>query len=300
MGSAFEVVVIAGADSAEWANENLLGAESEINRIEKLISSWDPNSETNRINANAGKDPLMVDAELYKLIWRSLGLYELTKGAFDITYAGMADIWNFDLKYKKVWPDSAVVEKKRELVNANFIELYEEYQVAITEEGVKIGFGGIGKGYAADATARLLQKQGVKNGVINASGDLFAWGKDEMNQPWKVAITDPKNKGNVRMWLTATNQSVVTSGDYYKYKVLNGVRYAHIINPKTGYPVSGITSVTVVAPSAELADAIATSIFVLGLQKGLELINGLNELECIIIDDHDKIWFSEGIASQID
>ena len=300
MGSAFEVVILAGQDSALWATSMVDSAETEIRRIERLISSWDPNSETSRLNQMAGREPIMIDQELADLIWRSVAIYKATDGAFDITYAGMASIWDFSPEKINQWPDSSLVDSVKQYVNADAISFYEDGKIALEREGMRIGFGGIGKGYAADKTAKLLRDKGVKNGVINASGDLYCWGHDESKRPWRVAVVDPKNKQIVRLWLEANNQAVVTSGDYEKYKMHRGKRYAHIINPKTGYPVSGMYSATVIAPSAGLADALATAIFVLGREAGIQLINQLPNTECVLIDSDNRMWTSANISVEKD
>ena len=301
MGSAFEVVIVAGADSAVWANAHLTDAEAHIGIIEQLISSWIPESQTSQINENAGIRMVQVSPDLFDLIERCIALSNLTRGAFDITYASMANIWQFDEANRYTWPDSAMIEEKRQLINYQAIYTNgADVMVYLDKPGMRIGFGGVGKGFAADQTAKYLQLQGVKNGVINASGDLYCWGNDASGNAWRVAVVDPKNKQRVRLWLEATNQAVVTSGDYEKYKIHNGVRYAHIINPKTGYPVTGIFSATVIAPSAELADALATAIFVLGVQAGLDLINQLPDTECVIIDSENQLWTSENISVATD
>ena len=299
MGSAFEVVVVAPKDSAAWANKKLAFAENEIRRIEKVISSWDPASETSQVNANAGTQHTVVGDELWQLTKRSLAISALTEGAFDITYAGMATIWDFDKNKRKRWPDSATVTAALPLVNFENVWLQTDSTITLAKTGMRIGFGGIGKGYAADKVSLALRTQGVKSGVVNASGDLYAWGTDAKGEPWKTAIVDPTDKKKVKMWLAISGQAIVTSGDYEKYKVLNGKRYAHIINPKTGYPTTGIMSATVIAPKAELADALATSLFVLGVDKGLSLINRLTGVECIIIDDANKSWYSKNVETLI-
>jgi len=160
---------------------------------------------------------------------------------------------------------------------------------------MKIGFGAIGKGYAADKAKKLLQIQGVKAGLINASGDLNCWGKQPNGVSWKVGITNPLNKNKIYSWFDIDNQAVVTSGNYEKFIQFNGKKYSHIINPKTGYPANGIVSATVFAPKAELADALATSIFVMGTSVGIDMINQLKGVDCIIIDDKNKVHASKGI-----
>ena len=162
-------------------------------------------------------------------------------------------------------------------------------------KGMKIGFGAIGKGYAADKAKDLLISKGVLSGIINASGDMNTWGKQPNGKEWKVAITNPMDKNKVFALLPISNGAVVTSGNYEKYVKFNGKRFSHIIDPRTGYPSSGIISVTVFAPKAELADALATSVFVMGQEAGLDRINQLPKIECIIIDDKGNIIKSKNI-----
>jgi thiamine biosynthesis lipoprotein len=160
---------------------------------------------------------------------------------------------------------------------------------------MKIGFGAIGKGYGADKAKSLLISIGVVSGIINASGDMNTWGKQPNGKDWKVAITNPLDKDKVFALLPITNGAVVTSGNYEKFVKFNDTRYSHIIDPRTGYPSNGIISVTVFAPKAELADALATSVFVMGKEVGLSRINQLPKIECIIIDDKGNIFTSDKI-----
>ncbi len=293
MGSRFDITVVE-KDSVK-ANEYIQMAVDEIKRIEKLISSWDPNSQTSEINRNAGLKPVKIDEELFQLIKRAKTISKLTDGAFDITYASMDRIWKFDGSMKRM-PTREAIQKSVEKVGYENILLDEQQStVFLKKKGMKIGFGGIGKGYAADKAKRLLIEEGVQAGIINASGDMNTWGKQPDGQEWTVAITNPMNKKQAFGLVPITNQAVVTSGDYEKYVNFNGIRYAHIINPKTGYPATGIISVTVFAPGAELADALATSIFVMGKENGLFLINQLPKIDCIIIDDKGKIFKSKNI-----
>jgi thiamine biosynthesis lipoprotein len=171
----------------------------------------------------------------------------------------------------------------------------ETSSVFIPEEGMKIGFGAIGKGYAADKAKELLIEQGVLAGIINASGDMNTWGKQPNGDDWKVAITNPFNKEQAFGLVPITHGAVVTSGNYEKFVVFNDIRYSHIIDPRTGYPTDGTISATVFAPSAELADALATSVFVMGYDVGIERIDQLPNIECIVIDDKGNIHTSKNI-----
>ncbi len=293
MGSRFEVTVIA-KDSSEAASYIDM-AIAEITRIEKLISSWDPNSQTSAINKNAGLKPVKINQELFKLIERSIGISRLTDGAFDISYASMDKIWKFDGSMK----DMPATDKiKASVANVGFgkIKLNKaKSTVFLKQKGMKIGFGAIGKGYAADMAKALLIRKGVKAGIINASGDMNTWGKQPNGKPWKVAITNPMDKNKAFALLPIEDGAVVTSGNYEKYVRFGNKRYAHIIDPRTGYPANGIISATVFAPKAELADALATSVFVMGIDVGINRINQLPKTECIIVDDNGKVHTSRGI-----
>ena len=293
MGSRFDITVVAN-DSLQ-ANKHIDTAVAEISRIEKLISSWDDNSQTSEINRNAGAKPLKVDKELFNLIERAIGISKLTDGAFDISYASMDRIWQFDGSMT-VMPSEKEIKSSVEKVGYQNIVLDKKNSTVFLKlEGMKIGFGAIGKGYAADKAKTLLISKGVPSGIINASGDMNTWGKQPNNEDWKVAITNPMNKNKVFALLPITNGAVVTSGNYEKYVNFNGKRYTHIIDPRTGYPSTGIISVTVFAPKAELADALATSVFVMGKEAGLDRINQLPKIECIIIDDNGNITKSKNI-----
>lgn len=293
MGSRFDITVVA-VDSTT-ANAHIDIAIGEIDRIEKLISSWDPKSQTSDINRNAGVKPVQVVPELYNLIERSLGLSRLTDGAFDISYASMDRIWKFDGSMTEMPTEVELSNSVARVGYENVILDKSNSTVFLKNKGMKIGFGGIGKGYAADMAKQLLKSKGVKSGIINASGDMNTWGNQPDGSEWKVAITNPLNKNKAFALLPISNGAVVTSGNYEKFVQLDGKRYTHIIDPRTGYPSSGIISVTVFAPSAELADALATSVFVMGIEVGLDRINQMPNVECIIIDDKGNITKSSNI-----
>jgi len=293
MGSRFDITVVA-KDQVE-ADEYIDLAVSEIIRIEQLISSWDSNSQTSEVNRNAGLNPVKVDAELFDLIQRAIGISKLTDGAFDVSYASMDKIWKFDGSMT-VMPSADSIKASVSKVGFQNIVLDKESSTVFLKlKGMKIGFGAIGKGYAADKAKDLLISKGVVSGIINASGDMNTWGKQPDGSEWKVAITNPMAKNKVFALLPITNGAVVTSGNYEKYVTFNDVRYTHIIDPRSGYPATGIISVTVFAPKAELADALATSVFVMGIEVGLNRINQLPKVECIIIDDQGNIITSKNI-----
>ncbi|QCX37266.1 FAD:protein FMN transferase [Aureibaculum algae] len=293
MGSRFDISVIAN-DSLE-GNSYINTSVGEIKRIEQLISSWDANSQTSEINRNAGINPVKVDKELFDLIERALAISKLTDGAFDISYASMDHIWKFDGLMTEMPSEESIKASVAKVGYQNIILDKNRQTVYLKLKGMKIGFGAIGKGYAADKAKQLLIGKGVIGGIINASGDMNTWGRQPNGDYWKVAITNPLNKKNAFGLLPIKNGAVVTSGNYEKFVTINGKRYSHIIDPRTGYPSSGIISVTVFAPKAELADALATSVFVMGIEVGLNRINQLPKIECIIIDDKGSIHKSNHI-----
>jgi thiamine biosynthesis lipoprotein len=268
---------------------------AEIARIEKMISSWDPNSETTRINANAGITPVAVSPELFELIERAIKITEITDGAFDITYASLDNIWKFDGSMTFFPSADAIASSVSRVGSHNILLDKEKHTVFLKEKGLKIGFGAIGKGYAADKTKQYLLSKGVTGGIINASGDLTTWGTKVTGEKWMVGITNPLDKNKVFSWLPVVESSVATSGNYEKYIVFDGVKYTHIIDPRTGYPTTGVKSVTVFAKSAELCDALATAVFIMGKDTGLFMIDQMKGVEALLVDENDKIYKSSGI-----
>lgn len=293
MGSRFDITVVAA--NPVQGNEAIDLAVAEISRIEKLISSWDPDSETSGINANAGIRPVKVDPELFQLIERCLAISKLTDGAFDISYASMDKIWKFDGSMTSM-PDPEAVRASVSLVGYENIVLDKQQEtVFLTKAGMKIGFGAVGKGYAADKAKALLLAHGIQAGIVNASGDMATWGRQPNGDEWKVAITNPMDKNKAFALLPISEGAVVTSGNYEKFVTFGGKRYTHIIDPRSGYPATGLLSVTVFAPRAELADALATSVFVMGKDTGINRIDQLPRIECIVIDEQGNIFTSENI-----
>ena len=294
MGNMFEITVVDDRDSVAF--EHIETAVLEIQRIENLLTTYKDNSQTHIINQNAGIRPIKVDSEVFELIERSLRISHITDGYFDISYGGIdKSFWNFNRDMKQL-PDPELVKKHLKLVNyKNIILDQENHTVFLKEKGMRIGFGGIGKGYAAEMAKRVLQEIGVVSGVVNASGDLTTWGTQADGKPWTIGIADPDNAALPFSYMNVTNTSVATSGNYEKFVMIDGKKYSHTINPKTGMPVSGIKSVTIICPNAEIADAMATPVGIMGIDAALNMVNQINHLECIIIDDFNKIYSSQNI-----
>ncbi len=294
MGNRFEISVV--SDDEHWAHKCIDAAVEEISRIEKLLTTFSDDSQTNLVNRNAGIQPVKVDKEVYELVERSLKISGLTQGAFDISYGGIdKSLWNFDLSMTAL-PDPEVARESVRLINYNNVILDEgDCTIFLKEEGMRIGFGGIGKGYAADKARAVLQNLGVTSGIVNAAGDLVTWGTQPNGKPWTIAIADPDKSITPFSTLNISNMAIATSGNYEKYVTIGGRKYSHTIDPKTGLPVTGIKSVSIISPSAELADAMATPVMVMGVRVGLDLINQLKQIACIIIDDNNQIHCSKNI-----
>ncbi|MEE1944560.1 FAD:protein FMN transferase [Pedobacter sp. KR3-3] len=297
MGNRFEITVV-GPDEA-WAEAKIELAIAEIRRIERLLTTFDEKSQTNQINAQAGIAPVKVDREVFDLVQRALRISAITDGAFDITYGSIDKrLWNFDQQMTAL-PDKDTARSLVRLINYRNVILNEtECSIMLKEKGMRIGFGGIGKGYAAEMAKALLLKEGVKSGIVNASGDLTTWGKQANGNPWTIGIANPDHRELPFSYLNVTDMAVATSGNYEKFVKINGKKYSHTINPKTGLPVTGIKSVTIISPNAEIADAMATPVTIMGIAAGLNLINQIKHLACIIIDDDNRIYTTKNINIQ--
>lgn len=294
MGNRF-VITVASADSVK-AELLIDDAVAEIQRIESLLTTFSENSQTNQINENAGIQAVKVESEVFELIVRAKRISEITDGAFDLSYGSLDKrFWNFDKTMAQL-PDTQTAKEKVKLINYKNIILDKTLgTVFLKEKGMRIGFGGIGKGYAADKAAQLLRNKGVTSGIVNASGDLITWGNQPNGNPWTISLAHPDLPTEAFSKLNISNLAVATSGNYEKFVMIDGKKYSHTINPKTGYPISGIKSVSIICPIAELADALATPVTIMGVEAGLNLINQLNGVEGIIIDDQNHVYKSDNI-----
>lgn len=295
MGNQFEFTLIEQNETI--AQEFFDMAINEIKRIEALLTTFSNTSITYKINENAGIKPIELTDEVFQLIKRSQFISKITQGAFDLSYGSIDKrFWNFDLNMKSL-PDTETAKKSVALINYENIILDENNQtVFLKNKGMRIGFGGIGKGYAAEMAKKKLKENDVKSGIVNASGDLSAWGFQENGEAWTIGIADPNQKKSIFSTFKITDKAVATSGNYEKFVTIGNKKYSHTIDPKTGFPISGIKSVTILADNAEIADALATPVTVMGIDIGLDFINQLKTIGCIIIDDNDKTYFSKNIT----
>lgn len=294
MGNHFEITVV--GESEEWANEKIQLGVNEIKRIEQLLTTFSSDSETNLINENAGIQPVKVSEEIILLIERAQRISSVTQGAFDLSYGSVdKSLWNFDTNMTAL-PTEEIAKKSVRLINYKNIVVDKKQQtVYLKEKGMRIGFGGIGKGYAAEKAKTMMQLAGVKSGVVNASGDLTTWGSMPNGDKWTIGIVHPELATSVFSYLNVSDLSIATSGNYEKYIVIDGKKYAHTINPKTGLPVTGIKSVTIVSTNAEVADAMATPVMVMGIEAGMYMINQIKDIEAIIIDEDNTLYASKNI-----
>jgi len=293
MGCVFDITVVASNESE--GNQYIDMAAGEVTRIEKLISEWDSTTQISKVNKFAGIKPIKVDKEVFDLIVRSIKISELTDGAFDISWAGMNQIWKFDGSMKRLPTQEEVAAAVSTVGYKNIILNKNDLTVFLKLKGMRLGFGGIGKGYSADKSAALLKSMGVTAGLISASGDITAWGKQPDGKPWVVGITNPFNKEKVFSWFPFEGGSIGTSGNYENFVEFNGVRYTHIIDPRTGWPVHGISSVTLFGPNAELSTALTKAIFVMGKDVGIDIIKQIKGLEYVVVDEEGKIYKSDKI-----
>ena len=287
MGSRFDIAII--AKDSRQADKHIDEVIAEMSRIEDLISDWKPTSQISEINRNAGVKPIKVDREVFELTKRAIQFSRLSEGAFDISYAALDKIWKFDGSMKEI-PTPEEIQRSVAKVGYQNIELDSvNSTIFLKQLGMKIGFGATGKGYAANKGKELMESKGVKAGMVNAAGDMTTWGTKLNGKAWNVSITNPFDEEKHIAVIPLKGQAVTTSGSYEKYVVFSGKRYAHIINPVTGYPATGLISVTVIGPSAEMANGFSTSMMVLGAEKGLKLLTKFPEYSCLLVTDSGEV-----------
>lgn len=293
MGCGFVITAVDRNPQLAW--DAIRAGVAEITRIENLISSWKSDTVTHKINTQAGIAPVHAPKEVIDLIQRSLRVSALTHGAFDISGTLSRYYYSFDKQEHAPLPQQKVNEL-RKLIDYRSIQVDEAAQtVYLQKAGMKIGFGGIGKGYAAWRAYKIMEKMGVSSGMINASGDLMCWGNPPGQEGWEIYLPDPEDRDQALLYLNLPHGSVVTSGNHENFTLVNGKRLSHIVDPRTALPVEGLQSVSVICPNPEFADALATGISVLGAESGIELVNKLQGVECVLIDAHNNRYVSDNL-----
>ncbi len=312
------LISIAGLTNAEWLTEDATimgttirvevwhpkeevrqkGAQlvlEEMERINRLMSPYIDQSQLSKINKYAHEGPIEIDKDLFAVIKKSLEISELTQGAFDITYASVGHMFNYR---KKIKPSDIEIDRAREFINyKNVILDHEKCTVSFAKQGVKIDLGGIAKGFAVDQGINALIDLGVEHALVSAGGDTRILG-DRLGRPWLVGIRDPENPDEVAAMLPLQNEALSTSGDYERFFIEDGVKYHHIINPGTGKSASGLRSVSILGTDSTTTDALSTSIFILGVDEGLALLDELADIEGVIIDQKGKLYYSEGLKRE--
>jgi thiamine biosynthesis lipoprotein len=288
-------------EAAAKAAENVF---DEMKRLDQEMTTWTPDSEVSKINTAAGGKPVVVSAETFAVIERAVDMSKRSAGIFDITVQAFHGLWKFDEDMDGTLPDPAEVKKRLKLVGWKDIVLDKKKKtVFLKRKGMAITLGGIAKGYAVDKCAALLEDKGFTDFMVQAGGDMYIAGKKDKD-PWVVGIRDPRSpRDNPAMFATAPieNHSFSTSGDYERGFVKDGVRYHHILDPRTGQPAHASRSVTVRAKDAFTADAWSKVMFIYGWQKGLELIktNKLEDFDVVWVDDKNEIHMTDGIKKDL-
>lgn len=291
MGSDFELCIV--DTNQNKAQEYLDKGVLEIKRIENLLTEFSDDSITSKINTSAGVSPVLIPEEVFQLLQRCQHLSKLSSGYFDITVGPLKQLYRFK-NTEFDFPSNKNIRNTLKKVGFNHLILKPiESSVFLNKEDMHISFAAIGKGYAADSIKKLWQSQGISSGYINASGDLTAFGYNIDGKLWKIGISNPDDNQQTLLYLPLQNACVATSGDYEQHFIHNNIKYSHNINPKTGLPIKGIKSVTVISPSGELSDALATAVYAMGVQKGLDFVNQLPQTHAIIIDEKNNVSFSK-------
>jgi thiamine biosynthesis lipoprotein len=287
---------------AAKAKEAFSTAIAEIRRIEALMTTWRPDSEISRINAAAGKAPVVVSEETLQIIKDAIHTSEISEGTFDITFQTLHGLWKFDEDLDPHPPAEKDVKARLAFVGyKNILVDDAKKTVMLAKKETQIGLGGIAKGYAVDKAVAVLDKVGLTSFFVQAGGDLFARGKKPDGADWQAGIRDPRGPENKYFAkLSLSDHAFSTAGDYERSYIVGGKRYHHIIDPRTGYPATACRSVTIWAPSALVADEIDDAVFILGPKKGLELVESLDGVAAVVVDEKNNVWVSKRLQGKLD
>lgn len=277
-------------------------AITEIRRIEAVMTTWRPESEISRVNAAAGKAPVAVSDETLEIVKESIRASEMSGGAFDITFETLHGLWKFDEDLDPHPPNKRDVDRRLGFVGyKNIVVDGANKTVMLAKSETRIGLGGIAKGYAVDRAVAVLDGVGLTSFFVQAGGDLFARGKKPDGTAWQAGIRDPR--GPESRWfakIPLSDHAFSTAGDYERSYLVGGVRYHHILDPRTGQPARACRSVTVWAPTALLADQIDDAVFVLGPQKGLELVESVDGVGAVVVDAKNNVWISKRMRGVVE
>lgn len=289
MGTQAYIEVLAKDDVQ--AQQAIAVVEAEFARVNALMSPWVESSELSLLNREAARQPVTVSAELWQLLARARQVSELSQGAFDITFASVGFKFDYRLHQK---PTDAERKEQAQWINYRYVQLLPNNQVKFSRPQVKIDLGGIAKGYTVEQSIQLLKKMGIRHALVTAGGDTRLLG-DKAGRPWLVAIKHPRAEDKQVAQLPLVDQAISTSGDYERYFIEDGKRYHHILDPKTGQSPTELMSVSVIGPDATQTDALSTTLFVLGLERGMQLIEQIPGYDAVFIRSDRQMFFSKGL-----
>lgn len=290
MGTAIKVEL--WHTDADAGRAAIAAVMDEMHRIDRLMSPFKPESELSLINRDAAQRPVNVSRELFDLLARSLEFSKRTNGAFDITFSSVGYLYDYR---RGVKPSAAEIKRKLPAINYRHVQLDSaNTTVKFAYPGVRIDLGGIGKGYAVDTSIAVLKQRGIAHALVSAGGDSRVLG-DRLGRPWRVGIRDPRRRDGVVAVIPLVDAAISTSGDYERYFEADGVRYHHILNPKTGRSPTEVHSVTIIGTEGTTTDALTKGVFVLGVDAGIKLIESFPGLETVIIDASGRMHFSSGL-----
>jgi len=301
MGTNLTLSAYASDDAATEAA--FAAARDELRRIEALMTDWPHEgqapSDILRINDAAGKEAVKVSDETFDVIAFSLDISRRSRGAFDITYAVMRGLWKFDQDLEPKVPPAAEIARRKRLMGWRDVILDRAARtVKLRRPGMRVGLGGIAKGYGVDRAAAVLRARGLNDFMVQAGGDLYVSGQKGAAS-WMVGVRDPRGPAGVIAQMPIKDHAFSTAGDYERSFILDGKRYHHIIDPKTGYPATASRQVTIFAPTAFLADALDDAIFIMGAAKGLALCAEFPDTAAIVVDAHNKVWMSPSLEGKL-
>jgi len=281
-----------------WSEQPAAGEQAidavlaEMRHIDADMSTYKPDSEVSRVNAEAARHPVKISAELFGLLETALEYSRITDGAFDITYASVGFMYDFRARHH---PDEQQIAAALPAVNYHHLLLDRATRsVRFTQPGVRIDLGGIAKGYSVDRGIEILQRLGIRHALVSAGGDSRIIG-DRFGKPWIVGIRHPDRKDEVIARIPLVDTAISTSGDYERYFDENGVRYHHIIDPRTGHSASAVRSATVLASTATRTDGLSKTAFVLGAEAALRIYARLGDVEAILVRPDGKVLYSQGL-----
>jgi thiamine biosynthesis lipoprotein len=302
MGTQATITIWTGDEAR--ADKAFTAAHAELDRVERLMTDWErpewPPSDVVRINKAAGKAPVKVDPETLSVIEESLEMSRRSGGAFDITFAAMKGLWKFDEDLESKVPPKEELERRRKLINWRDVVVDRRARtVRLRRPGMRLGLGGIAKGYAVDRCVGVLRAQGFSDFMVQAGGDLYVAGQKGAAS-WMVGVRDPRGgPRDIIARMPIKDHAFSTAGDYERSFILDGRRYHHIIDPKTGYPATPSREVTIYAPTAFLADALDDAVFILGPGKGLALVESMPDCGALIVDAHNQVWLSRRLEGKL-